>query len=526
MKKSFALFDYKKIDSWIVLAAFVYILLPVMIFLMKFTRPMYFIIGLVLFVYMLFSSLKQIKGSSGFSNQDILNKKTLLFLLATIVVFVIWTYFSGIGSFTYQNWDFWVRNPIYNDLISKPWPLYYNLGLQDLYVTDLIGGEWVAFSYYFTYWLTPAFLCKLFSLSYAGCQLVLFVHSLIGLIIVYYLLSRLFNTFSWKITAIFMGFSGLDIVACLLYTHALPKLSDDLEWSLKYFQLSGNTTQLYYVFNQSIPIWIIILLILNLDAPKVTAAIAAICFAYSPWATIGLVPIAIAVLIYKRGDEKLLSRVKNCISLCNILIPLFLLIIYGLYYTASNGSNGGKGLYYQAMGATLSEYIPLFILYVITEFGLYYIAIGKGLLKLRYSIIVFIELTLFPIYYIVDFNFFIRGTIPALFLLMIMVISYIMNDIPNSIRVSNNGFSDDKKYNLRKQILTVLLVIGAFTGIFTFTRSITETLKGGDYLQSDISTFDDMSDANEYQILTVNSQFFVHGFATKPFYLFISKLGL
>lgn len=509
-----------------ILAAFLYILLPVIIFLMKFTRPVYFAIGLVLFVYLLIVAMNQPGVSSGFSNGQILNKKALLTIIATIVVFVIWIYFSGIGSYSYQNWDFWVRNPIYNDLISKPWPLYYNLSLQGQSVTNLIGGEWVAFAYYFTYWLTPAFLCKLLSLSYASSQLVLFVHSLIGLIIIYYLLSRIFKVFSLKITAIFMGFSGLDIIAFLLHTHTLPKLSDDLEWSLYYFQLSGNTTQLYYVFNQTIPVWIILLLILNLNSPKLSVAVAALCFAYSPWATIGLIPIIIADIVHKHNDEKFLVRIKKWISICNMLIPLFLLIIYGLYYTASNGSNGGKGLYYKAMGASLSEYIPLFIIYVLTEFGLFYIAIGTGIRKLRYSLIVLAELTLFPIYYIVDYNFFIRGTIPALFLLMIMTISYVINYIPESICHTDTTFSDERNYNVRKQLLTALLIIGAFTGMFTFTRSIIETSKGSDYLQSDISTFDDMSNANEYQILTVNSQFFVHGFATKPFYLFISKIGL
>ena len=257
---------FKKIDTWMILAGLIYVLLPILIFLLKFTRPYFFAIGLVLFLFLVFKSLQLIDESNGFSNSDILNKKSIIFLIATFVIFCIWIYFSGIGSFSFQNWDFWVRNPIYNDLISKPWPLYYNLGEQNEYVRSLIGGEWVAFAYYFTFWLTPASICKVMNLSGISCQVVLYLHSLIGVVIINYLLCRLYKTFSFKITAILMTFSGLDVIAYIIHNLNLPALTDELEWSLEYYQLSGNTTQIYYVFNQSIPIWIIMLLILNINS--------------------------------------------------------------------------------------------------------------------------------------------------------------------------------------------------------------------------------------------------------------------
>ena len=107
---------FKKIDTWMILAGLIYVLLPILIFLLKFTRPYFFAIGLLLFLFLVFKSLQLVDESNGFSNSDILNKKSIIFLIATFVIFCIWIYFSGIGSFSFQNWDFWVRNPIYNDL--------------------------------------------------------------------------------------------------------------------------------------------------------------------------------------------------------------------------------------------------------------------------------------------------------------------------------------------------------------------------------------------------------------------------
>ena len=532
----------KRIDSFVILLGLLYIIVPILIFLLKFTRPGFFIFGLILFLYLIFKVMASVPDGTGFSNEEILNRKSLLFILISTVVFCVWIFFSGIGSFSFQNWDFWVRNPIYNDLINKPWPLYYNLEAQPEYVTNLIGGEWVAFAYYFTFWLTPACICKVMNFTGTAAQIILYMYALCGVIIINYLLSRLFKKFSWKITAILMMFSGLDVVAYLIQNLRLPALTEELEWSLLHYQLSGNTTQLYYVFNQSIPIWIIMLLILNIDVPAIMAGIASICFAYSPWATIGLVPLTAIGMLTNRKDldssenKSSISAwriIKNCISIVNILVPVFLLLIFGLYYTASSGSDGGKGFYFFTTEATLSEYIIGYVIFILTEFVLFYIAMGKKVFSYRYSLTVLIELALFPLFYIVDFNFFIRGTIPALFILMVIAISYIVDETPSGLmRAGNTAESTGSisesanNFSIRKKIFAALLIIGALNSVVAISRSVIYTAQGGDYLQSDIQTFDDMTGANEYQILTTNSQFFVHGFATKPFYMFISKRGL
>lgn len=524
MKRLFPDFSRKRIDDWMILAATTYIILPILIFLLRFTKPYVFLLGLIILAFLFVITIREAnKSANGFTNDELLTKQSISFLIGSFIILFFWIFFSGIGGFSYQNWDFWVRNPIYNDLCNMKWPIYYDLSRQGADVTSQIGSDYVAFDYYFTYWLIPASISRLLHLPQKGSEVVLFIYSLIGICIVFYLLLRLFKKFSYKITLIFVSFSGLDIIETLIAKHEFPYIQDDIEWSLRFFQLSGNTTQIYYVFNQSIPIWILLLLVLNIDSPVIMAGLSAICFAYSPWATIGLVPIVITALLYKKGDT-IKETFKRYITPVNVLVPLFMLTVFGLFYTASNGTNGNHGFYGKAMGADTKEYIIYYILYLLFEFALFYIAMGRSLFKYKFALIVFLELALFPIYYFVDFNFFIRGTMPALFILMIIIISFLIDSLPESIKKPKAQISvAPSVLVIRKRILTVLLCIGAYTSIFTFSRGVILTCRGGEFHQTAIKTFDDMSGAGEYFIGMSNGQFFVHDYESKPFYKYIGK---
>lgn len=524
MKRLFPNFNKHSVDDWIVLLSTTYVILPILIFLLCFAKPIIFVIGLVFFGLLFKQTINEsLNKSNGFTNNELFASDSKKFFIISFIILFFWIFFSGIGGFSYQNWDFWVRNPIYNDLCQREWPIYYDLSIQGSDVTSLIGSDFVAFDYYFTYWLIPASISKILHLPQKGCEVVLFLYSLIGILIVFYLLVRLFKKFSLKITLIFISFSGLDVIETLIAKHEFPYIMDDIEWSLRFFQLSGNTTQIYYVFNQSIPIWILLLLILNIESPKILIGLSAISFAYSPWATIGLVPIVIVAILY-RNNNTLASQIKKNISLVNILIPVFMLVIFGLFYSASGSANGGHGFYGKAMGADTKEYIFLFILYVLFEFGLFYLAMGRSVFNYKFALLVFLELALFPIYYFIDFNFFIRGTMAALFLLMLIIISFVIDVTPSSIKKPKASITiKPSVLSIRKRILTILLCLGAYTSLFTFSRGVILTCRGGEFTNTTIKTFDNMTGIDEYYIGMSNSQFFVHDFESKPFYKYIAK---
>ena len=83
---------------------------------------------------------------------------------------LIWVILSGIGSFLYQNSDFTHRNPIYHDLCNYNWPVLYNLSQSSVHA---------ALSYYFSWWLPPALIAKIFALGYTGQELLLYFWSML-----------------------------------------------------------------------------------------------------------------------------------------------------------------------------------------------------------------------------------------------------------------------------------------------------------------------------------------------------------
>ena len=135
---------------------------------------------------------------------------------------------SGIGSFVYQNWDFKVRNPIYRDLCDYQWPVVYDLSKQSDAVQAVAGSETVAFSYYLTYWLPPALVSKILGLNEQGRNLILYFYSLLGIFLVVYNLCRYFKKTSYLILAVFIFFSGMDVIG-FLCRHAYSVMNQ-IQW--------------------------------------------------------------------------------------------------------------------------------------------------------------------------------------------------------------------------------------------------------------------------------------------------------
>ena len=89
------------------------------------------------------------------------------------VLVVLWIYFSGIGSFSFQNGDHIVRNPIFRDLINYKWPVIYDLSKMSQNITSITGTDKVMFVYYFAYWLPSAVVGKIFGEAAANVALYL-----------------------------------------------------------------------------------------------------------------------------------------------------------------------------------------------------------------------------------------------------------------------------------------------------------------------------------------------------------------
>lgn len=484
-----------KLDKILIVLALSYIIIPIIIFFFGWMKLIYALIASLVFILFGFKLCKNIRKN----DVNLVNKKTLFFWIITIIICVVWIYFSGIGSFSYQNSDFWVRNPIYRDLCNYNWPVIYDLSLQPTRIQAITGSSQVAFSYYFTWWLVPALISKILCLEEFARNIVLYLWSLFGILIVFYLINRIVGKCNYKNLFVFIFFSGLDVVGNLIISGKLD-LFNHIEWWTGYFvQYSSNTTQLYWVFNQSIPLWIITALLLELDNNKYVASLCSISLAYSPWATIGIIPLAIY------GSFRKKNEIKNVFNIVNIIIPVVLLFTYCVFYISSSGSEGGIGTTLSYYRKDLLRFVLIIILFMILEFGLYIILVWKNSKNDKYFPIVLLMLLVSPLIFMRDGNYTMRGTIPYLFILMIYVI---------------------KQFNISKKIdilLIVVLLIGGLTAFNEINRSIYNTLYTNNYLQEEIGSFGNIKTDYKAHITIAKDQFYIYDYQNSPFFKFLAK---
>nr|MCR5733449.1 hypothetical protein [Lachnospiraceae bacterium] len=488
-------------DKIITAIGMIYVILPIIIFLFGWLKIyLSLMISAILIIggYMIWNEIASDNDKHHLTDRD-----SRRFWIITIVLSVIWIYLSGIGSLCYQNGDYWVRNPIFRDLSTLKWPVIYDLSLESGKVQEICGSSKVAFSYYFCFWLPVSAIAKLLDLGDASRGILISIWALAGVLLLFYLLSRKLSKCSLLIPLVFIFFSGLDIIPAKLLWDEV-QLTDHLEWWATFFQYSSNTTQIFWVFNQSIPLWVLMALILQLKENRYIAALSALAFAYSPWATIGLLPIA-AVLCMKKG------RLKDVFSLMNIMIPLIMLIVFGSFYMGGNGNAGKTGLVFAVNEADNKRIFMSYLVFVLFEVLIYFFILGKHQKKNELYTVVLVELLILPLIVIRDENFIMRGSIPALFMLTFFVMQFLVNNHPEK----------DRSVRLRYTLLVVVLAIGCITPVHEISRTVEKTMSTDNMLQEMVGSFAHMQTEDEILIATARNQFFIYDYDRKFFFKYL-----
>ena len=331
-------------------------------------------------------------------------------------------------------------------------------------------------------------------------QTLLFFWTLCNVFLAFYLLTRVLKCYSWLALCTMMLFGGLDIAGWAVRHHCIS-FTEHLEWWACFFQYSGMTTQLYWVFNQAVPLWLIMGLFLLLTSSRCTAAVGALAFAYSPFATVGLVPIAVTAILkpLNAARQTLLEKIRAALTPANLLVPVLMLLTYGSYYLQSGGAAesvaGEAGLVFTHLGIPLLNALFYYCALLGMEVYIYYLALGKTAMRSRFYWVVLIELTLIPLYWTRGQNdFCMRTSIPALFLLMVMVLQCCLD---GSLTAGPQGC-------WRKPLVLVCLCIGFLTSTNEIARSVysTLTLPPSEYLCNHVDSLKDDGPstyfANEY----------------------------
>lgn len=511
-------------DAILTACSVLYVLLPVIIFFfgwLKFYIAAPVSLVFIIFAYSLYSELSP-------GNSELITKDSSKFWLCVLICLCVWVLLSGIGGVFTQNTDFLVRNSIYRDLCNYNWPVIYDMSTQEQVVQEFMGSGKAALSYYFGWWLVPALAVKIFSLGQLGQDICIYTWALIGCFLTVYNLCRYFRKNSFLILVILIFFSGLDIIgAVIMRTFSsysqnwgiLGFFYRHLEWWAGFGQYSANTSTLFWVFNQSIPVWVIISLFLQLYDSKNQLALCSLSFAYSAWAAIGIIPIAFASIFIR---NKTLSK---SFSLQNYIIPLSMVIIYGMFYLASSGSHDQTGGFI----LTSKNRIAVYFLFIFLEFGLYFILMGKQAAKFDFYYIILAELILIPSYKLISSDFIMRASIPPLFMLMTFLMKCLVDDA-------------SLLKGTRRALLIAVMIIGAWTPMNEINGHIIRTglavsnsydlfsvpsdLKFRTIRRDEIYSFGNMRTDNENALnimRTWKNNFFAHDYEDSAFFKYLAK---
>lgn len=419
-----------------------YLAFPFLLFLFGWVR---LTIAVPLAVIFLFAFWKAARQSPASNYQSPNSPITIYHLLLT----ALWLLLSGIGGYAFQNWDHHWRNAVFHDLIHFDFPVYYS---------QPESGPVKMLVYYVGYWLPAAWIGKL--LGWQAANFALFIWTWLGVILVTLHLASFLKTSPFKAALLLIFFSGLDALGVLLFPKDYPTLLPPVThleiWSGTQLQYSSFTTQLFWVFNQAVPAWLVISVIANRSWSRTSPPhsndmlflLWSLCFFFAPLASVGLLPYVL-IEIVKGTDFK--SPLKNL--RWEILPAAILIFLLSTFYFSSNTAAQSRGLQSIPFGG--------FLVFFLLEGGILWLA--PAALKWRDPRWIVTGILLFVIPFIQlgsGRDFVMRASIAPLFYLMLLTGETIFDKTAPRILLITFYF---------------LLSIGALTPLYEINRSAYRT---------------------------------------------------
>lgn len=315
----------------IMLMAYVYLLLPILIFAIGWCKWYFGIVVLMASA----ASLVFIVKEKEYRNELWIPDKNKVLVLALIII-MIWVALSGVGGYVWQNSDHKSRNILFQILVNDKWPV------RKTFMDGKFPGAERGLVYYIGFWLPSAVMGKIFGIQVGYASQ--YIWAVLGVYIVYLLLCRWRRKCEIWPLVVMICFSGLDFLGELLIGEATPMIFGEshLEWWSFDYQFSSMTTQLFWVFNQAIPAWVACMLLIQENNPKCMLWVLSLLMLSSTFPFIGLIPFGLYFMVYKmmkRENRK--ERVKEFFRVtCSVpnLLGVGVIGILSFSYLLSNDS--------------------------------------------------------------------------------------------------------------------------------------------------------------------------------------------
>ena len=449
------------------------------------------------------------------SDKDL--KIPLSYLIGFAVTALAVSFVSGAGEYIYTLQDHEYRRAILRDLINYDWPVIYNYNTQTnpevIKIFGMASGQ-RAFSYYFIYWMPAALAGKAFGFNVGN--FVLYLWNSIGIFLCLLSTSAVIKKVTAWVPFIFVFFSGLDIIPNLVYelTHY-----SDWRWfegfvtSMSYV---SNFRELASVFNQMVPCFLVVAILLMSNNTRSMGLTAGILFCYSPWAVFGILPMVAAFLFGKNlRASKISKTLYNTFSPANIASAVLILTIFGSYYMTNSGAVGYKGFaweYFSNPGWFILAYI-VFILIEVIPFAL---ILYKREKNNPVFIAAFATLLILPFYRVSEMNdFTMRGSMPALFFFCILlcgVVSEVMDQ---------KNTPTTKKGWLKSAAIMLTVILMTFPTLLNLFVIFGSMLQGDKGNEENIGSLGNINQAEYAEV--IQEQFFAEGYEGSFFYRYFAK---
>lgn len=439
-------------------------------------------------------------------------------MIAVTIVSLVCCFLLGIGGYWSQSYDWFVKNTLLNELTLSKWPLIIDFSNSTEEVKSICGSDSVGFVYYLFFYLPAALVGK-------GCcsteisRFVLFLWTVYGMSLILIWIFRVLPQKVMKnkrlfflVLSLFVCWGGMDIlgqilrIICFVIQGVSPINPNSLidEWCKPYFTYyASHITSLFWCFNQCIPLWLIMMLIIFYR--DVRSVIFFFCFSilYSPWSLIGLFPI-VGFFLLRNLYIKRFNAIISIFSFSNIIYPLLLAVVVGLYYMSNSTPLAEKGFFWNYIG--IFEFICKYMIFMLLEIGVYVWFLRywiKSNILLAVSICLLLLIPFYKMTYANDFIM--RVSIPALFVLFVSWVKWCV-----------------WHFETHRTIVLFVLFLSSFTTIQLFHNTTKATLLNcGPVTYGESSLFS--TEDNSFFARTCEEQFYSHEYKTSFFWKYLAK---
>lgn len=388
IKRSISMHKSKLINIFV----YSYIALPFLIFAAGFLKLQFAIPVSLCIVFSIIFATYENEGLAPLP----ISRRTALTIAAGVALITLMVFLSGIGNVLWQNNDHATRNAFFDVLVNYSWPPKYSANAS---------GE-VGIVYYLGFWLPSALMGKLFGLGFGYAFQIIW--AIMGLCILWYLLCVMHKKIVIYPLVIFLFFGGMDLIGHRLVDAIYPALTSSqigawaypggsaitthIEWWAAYYQYSSHTTQLFWVFNQCIPVWIATVLLILEKNNKNLVLIMGLTLLSSTLPFVGLIPVFVWCAVCDHNESSLLDRPftrdvkKSFFSLFtfqNVIggglsgVISFIYLIGNIASVASSSKSSG-------ISAPASFSVGIFVFTIIVFCALYLVATANAQRKISH----------------------------------------------------------------------------------------------------------------------------------------------